>query len=117
MSNAERQLYWLLGALAVTAWLVPLLGVRREAWDHWSYFLVSYPLMTLACGYAGFRAVARPWRWPLLVAAAQLGALLLVSGAGSLLPLGMIVFLILALPMLVAALIGAWLARRKERHA
>ena len=116
MSNTERQLYWLLGGLAVAAWLLPLLGGRREAWDHWSYFLVSYPVMTLACGYAGFRAVSRPWRWPLLVAAAQLGVLLVASGAGSLLPLGVIVFLILALPMVVAASIGAWLAR-KERHA
>ncbi len=118
MHAREKQLCWLLGGLAAAVWLLPwiVLG-RREAWDHWTYFALSYPLMMLAAGYAGFRVPARPGRWPRVLAAGQLVTLLVLSGAGSMLPLGVIVFLVLSLPMLATAWAGARIARRRQAHA
>ena len=108
----------LMFALGVVGWvMIAKVSGRREAWDHWTYFALSYPLMMLAAGYAGFRVPARPWRWPLVLAAGQLVTLLVLSGAGSMLPLGVIVFLVLALPMLATSWAGARIARRRQAHA
>ena len=115
----EGHLYALTIGLAVAVWLVPwlLLG-RREAWDDSSYFLVSIPLMTLAAGYAGYRARTRAWRWPLALILGQAAAALVLQGFGNLLPLGIIVFVILGVPMMVGAFIGARFGRRNaRRHA
>jgi hypothetical protein len=116
-AQSEGRLYALTLGLAAAVWLVPwlLLG-RKEAWDHSSYFLVSIPLMMAAASYAGYRARRRAWRWPLALILGQFATLLVLQGFGNLLPLGIIVFVILGIPMMVAALIGAWLARRKERR-
>jgi len=66
MPKSERYLYVLLAGLGIAVWFLPwlLLG-RKEAWDHWSYFLVSIPLMAILAAYAGYRAKSRAWRWPL----------------------------------------------------
>ncbi|HSA89880.1 MAG TPA: hypothetical protein VLF42_08295 [Burkholderiales bacterium] len=111
------KLYALTGGLAVAVWLIPwlLLG-GKEAWDHPSYFLVSLPLMTLAAGYAGYQARTRAWRWPLALILGQFATLLLLEGFGNLLPLGIIVLVILAVPMMAGASIGAWLGRRRQRR-
>ena len=113
--NNDRYLHTLLAALAMAAWVLPwlLLG-RREAWDHSSYFMVSIPLMSAAAAYAGYRAKTRPWRWPLTLIAAQAAVALVLSGFGNLLPLGLIVLAVLALPMMIAAAAGAWLGRRRQ---
>jgi hypothetical protein len=115
--QSEGAVYALTIGLAAAVWLLPwlLLG-RKEAWDHSSYFLVSVPLMTLAAGYGGYRARTRAWRWPLALILGQFAAALVLQGFGNLLPLGIIVFVILGVPMMVAAEIGAWLGRRNDRR-
>lgn len=112
---SERGLYAVALGVAVAVWLVPwlLLG-RREAWDHSSYFLVSLPVMTMVAAYAGYRAKARAWRWPLALILGQFATLLLLEGFGNLLPLGIIAFVILGVPMMAGASIGAWLGRRSQ---
>jgi peptidoglycan/LPS O-acetylase OafA/YrhL len=117
-ASAERHLYILLAAVALAAWLLPwlLLG-RKEAWDHASYFSISIPIMSLAAGYAGYRAKVRAWRWPLSLIVAQVAAALVLNGFGNLLPLGIMVFVVLAAPMMLAASVGAWLGRRQARQA
>jgi hypothetical protein len=117
MSTPERNLHILTAAVGVAVWLAPwlLLG-RKEAWDHWTYFVVSIPLMSLAAAYAGFRARHRSWRWPLTLVLAQFVTALLVGGFGNLFPLGIIVFVVLAVPMAIAAGVAAWIARRREQQ-
>jgi hypothetical protein len=112
----EKNLRIMLAAVGAAAWVAPwlLLG-RKEAWDHWSYFAVSIPVMCAAAAYAGYVAKARSWRWPLALALGQLAAALVLNGFGNLLPLGVIVFAILSVPMLIAAAVGAWLGRRRDR--
>ena len=118
MPTAEKNLYILTVAVAVAVWLAPwlLLG-PREAWDHWTYFIVSIPIMSIVAAYAGFRARSRWWRWPLTLVLAQFVTALLLGGFGNLFPLGIIVFLVLAVPMAIAAAVAAWIARRRERPA
>jgi hypothetical protein len=73
--------------------------------------------MSILAGYAGYRAKTRAWRWPLTLVVAQAVTALLLGGFGNLFPLGVVVFVVLALPMMIAARLGAWLARRNEQHA
>jgi hypothetical protein len=115
---SQRHLYVLLIGLGIAVWLLPwlLLG-RKEAWDHASYFSISIPLMSVLAGYASYRAKTRAWRWPLTLIVAQIVTALWLAGFGNLFPLGLVVFVVFAIPMMIAARAGAWLARRKEQHA
>ena len=117
MPTPEKNLYVLTASVAAATWLAPwlLLG-RKEAWDHWTYFTVSIPIMSALAGYAAFHARSRPWRWPLTLVVSQFATALLLNGFGNLLPLGIIVFAILAVPMAITAAIAAWVARRRERQ-
>jgi hypothetical protein len=115
---SDRSLYWLLTGVGVAVWVLPwLLLSRREAWDHWSYFLVSIPLMTIVAAYAGYRARAHAWRWPLTLIFAQFAVALLLGGFGNLFPLGIVVLAVLGVPMMIAASVGAWFGRRREAQA
>ena len=118
LPTPEKNLYILTASVAAATWLAPwlLLG-RREAWDHWTYFIVSIPVMSVVAGYAAFRARSRWWRWPLTLVVAQFVTALVLGGFGNLFPLGIIVFAILAVPMAIAAAVAAWIARRRERLA
>ncbi len=112
MNPTGKQFYVLLAALAVAAWLVPwlLLG-RREAWDDPSHFLASIPLMSAAAAYAGYRAKTAAWRWPLTLILAQFAAAVVTTQEVVIVALP--VFALLALPMMAAAALGAWLGRRR----
>lgn len=113
----ERRLYRLLAGVAVAVWLLPWLLLNgKEAWDHWTYFSISVPVMAMLAAYAGYRVPARAWRWPLTLILAQFAAALFLGGFGNLLPLGIIAFTILGVPMIIAAFVGAWLGRRKEQR-
>ena len=117
--TSEVSLYTLLTGVGVAVWLVPwLLLDRKEAWDHWSYFSVSLPIMAVIGAYAGFRARSRWWRWPLTLLVAQyVTSLALAGGLGNLFPLGIVAFAIFTVPMVITTWIGAFLGRRTERHA
>lgn len=118
MPTPERNLYVVAAVVGVAVWLIPwlLLG-GKEAWDHWTYFVISVPAMSVVAAYAGFRAKFRSWRWPLTLVLGQFATALLLGGFGNLLPLGIVVFMALAVPMIIAAAIGAWIGRRRERYA
>lgn len=70
---------------------------KREAWDSSIYWTVAYPLSIGLAGGLGYWVPEKPWRWGLAVMLVQ--ALVLVTSGSDfgLLPLGLIVFLILAL--------------------
>jgi len=88
--------------------LTALISGRAEAWDAPMYWTVTYPLAILLAGVLGYRAPRRAWRWGLLVMLVQAPVLLLTSGSSlNLLPLGLVLFAILALPPIVAARFAA----------
>lgn len=101
----------------VLGWdLVRFLGERREAWDDPRYWLIGYPLMLAAAFVLGLGFPDRPWRWALAIVVAQaVWAVILAlatDDAASLLPLGIVTFALLGLPLVVSAYAGQWLRAR-----
>jgi len=87
---------------------------KREAWDSSIYWAVAYPLGIVLAGGLGYWVPEKPWRWGLAVMLAQAVAL---SAAGSdfgLLPLGLMMFSILALPAIGVAALMARLRLRSR---
>ena len=90
------------------------LSGRNEAWDSSLYWSGAYPLSILLAGALGYAFAQRPWRWGLAVMLAQAATLALTSGDFSLLPLGLILFGILALPAVGVAQLAARIRLRGE---
>lgn len=88
----------------------------REPWDVPLYWQTSYPTLLLAAFLLGLAWRDRPWRWAVLLMAGQATWALIVAiaqdGAPSLLPLGLVVFAILALPCVIAAYAGKWVGEK-----
>lgn len=102
----------------VLVWIVvSAVSGRREAWDSSWYFLVGYPLICAVALALGYLAPVRSWRWGLAPFVGQFVWLLLTQGPGNLLPLGIIVFGVIALPAVIAARIGAYFGNRQEKRS
>lgn len=82
---------------------------RREAWDASAYWTVTYPLGLLVAGLLGWLAPDRAWRWGLALMVAQAITMAILSREFGLLPLGLILFGVLAIPLI---LVGQLAARR-----
>lgn len=89
-------------------------GGRTEAWDSPFYWTVSYPLAITLAGVLGYRFPDRPWRWALAVMLAQAVVLAMTASGFGMLPLGLILFAILALPGIALARIAAGIRLRKQ---
>lgn len=73
-------------------------GAVQEPWDSSIYWSVAYPLSICLAGGLGYWVPEKPWRWGLAVMLAQ-ALMLITSGSDfGLLPLGLIVFSVLAVP-------------------
>jgi hypothetical protein len=58
---------------------------------------------------------SRPWRWVLAAMFTQAAILFLSDPSANLLPLGLIAFAVLSLPLMIPAAIGARLGRKRIR--
>jgi peptidoglycan/LPS O-acetylase OafA/YrhL len=88
---------------------------RSEAWDSPHYWQITYPLCIVLAAILGYVQPERPWRWALTVMWIQALAMMLTSGSSwSLLPLGLIMFAVLAVPLIIAGGIAARVRRRLE---
>jgi hypothetical protein len=74
------------------------LSGKIEAWDAPFYWAVTYPLSIILSGWLGYLFPEKPWRWGFSVMFAQAGMLMISSSSFGLLPLGLILFGVLALP-------------------
>lgn len=80
-------------------WLLAMaLGDRTEAWDSPVYWTVSYPLAIVITGYIAWRIPEQPWRWGLAIMFSQAVVLAFTAADFSLLPLGLVLFGVLAIP-------------------
>lgn len=80
-------------------WLITTgISGRTEAWDSSLYWMVAYPLAIGLAGGLGYWVPERPWRWGLAVMLAQAVALAMAGDDFGLLPLGLVLFAVLALP-------------------
>ena len=89
-----------------------MLSGRREAWDSALYWTVAYPMAVALGGAVGYLATDRPWRWGLTIMIAQAVTLAVTTLSFGLLPLGLVLFSVLAVPPMLAAHLGAWLRGR-----
>jgi len=110
-----RQAYAAAAACGAILWLTTtIVSGRREAWDAGLYWSVAYPLAIAAAGVLGYLAPVRPWRWGLTVMLVQSVVLTIAASSLGLLPLGLLLFAILAVPPAGAAAVGAGIRRRRD---
>lgn len=107
--------FYVIAALGgATLWLVTMaVSGRTEAWDSPLYWQAAYPLAIALSALLGYLEPERPWRWALAVMLVQPVVMVFTSGGSfGLLPLGLILFAVLAIPTIIAALLAARLRRR-----
>jgi hypothetical protein len=111
-----RQAYTAAAACGAILWVTTtIVSGRREAWDAGLYWSVAYPLAIACAGALGYFAPDRPWRWGLTVMLVQAVVLTIAASSFGLLPLGLIMFAILALLPAGAAGVGAAIRRRRDK--
>lgn len=99
---------------AVGWWLACKLSGKKEAWDSEYYGKVSYPIFAVGAGVLGYLWRIQPWRWPLSIALGQAVVLFVSGPIGNLAPIGLIAFIILSVPLLVPAILGARLRNWRD---
>lgn len=103
-------------AVGALGWIVTsALTDRKEAWDSPFYFQVAYPAFALITALFGYFSPGRPWLAPLGIALGQALVAFVKNPTANLLPLGLIVFVVLAAPLMVAGVIGTRLRRWREQ--
>jgi hypothetical protein len=89
---------------------------RTEVWDAPQFWTLAYPLALAACCILGFAWPERPWRWAIVVfvmlLAVMLGQATAAGSSLSILPSGLIVLAVLALPGAAIASFAGWVRRR-----
>jgi hypothetical protein len=114
--NKDPWFYLAAATSGVVTWvLVSAVTGRSEAWDSGLYFSVGMPVVCIVSLALGFLEPRRAWRWGVVPLLAQFFWMLLTQGPGNLLPLGIIVFVVLSVPSIVTARIGAFVANRRAR--
>lgn len=113
--NPDKRAYIFAIGGGALLWLAAMaFGGKREAWDSGLYWVGAYPLSILLAAWLGYEFPRMAWRWGLAIMLAQAVTLAVTALDFSMLPLGLIVFSILAVPLIVAAMLGAWWCRRSE---
>lgn len=93
-----------------TAWV----GDRREPWDSAAYWSIAYPLAILLSAAIAYHFPQRAWRWALTVMLAQMPVMVFAGSGLGLLPIGMVVVTVLALPAIAAAQFAAGIAGARQ---
>ena len=118
MDKQRKELLLLCAALVGGAllWLgTTAASGRREAWDSPLYWSAAYPLCIVLAALLAYVAPERPGRWAFAVMLVQPIAMVLQSGGDfGLLPLGLILFAILTLPVFGVAKVAASLRARAQ---
>lgn len=103
------------GLAGATLWIATsVISGRTEAWDSPLYFSVAYPLAIALAGTLGYLFPHKAWRWGLTVMLVQAVVHAFTAKSFGLLPLGLMLFGILALPPIIAAWIMATIRRKRE---
>lgn len=110
----ESWFYLIAVASGVLTWItVSAVTGRTEAWDSGLYFSVGMPVVSIVSLVLGYFEPRQPWRWGVVPLVSQFFWMLLTQGPGNLLPLGIMVFVVLSVPSIVAARIGAFIATKR----
>lgn len=108
MQGTTRSAYGAAIAGGAVLWFATVgISGKTEAWDSPLYWAIAYPLAIGLAGGLGYWVPQRPWRWGLAVMLVQAVALAAASSSFGLLPLGLILFAVLALPAIGLAQVTA----------
>lgn len=100
----------------VILWLgTAAISGRAEAWDSGLYWMAAYPLSIALAGGLGYFWPEKPWRWGLTVMLVQALTLAFAASSFGLLPLGLMLFAVLALPAILVARRAAGFRLRSSR--
>lgn len=106
-------LFGISAIVGISIWLIiSLVTGKQETWDSSYYFLYGVPLMMLMAGILGFISPIRPWRWGVTIVFSQALILILQKPMANLLPLGLVLFGMLSLPVILAAYVGAFIRNK-----
>jgi hypothetical protein len=102
-----------MSGMALWFWIAAISG-RREAWDSSAFWAIGYPAAIVISAALGYFFPTRPWRWVLTLFFGQFVAMTIRNGEiGSLWPLGMLLFGVMALPGAFAAKIASYMRTHK----
>ena len=114
---SAKQAYCAAAVVGAFLWLATTaVSGRREAWDSSLYWTVAYPVAVAVAGTLGYLAPDRPWRWALALMLVQALALAVAASSFGLLPLGLLMFAVLALPPVGVAVLAAVVRHRRGTH-
>jgi hypothetical protein len=114
MSRATKSAYGAAVAGGALLWLLAMgISGKAEAWDSPLYWAIAYPLAVCLAAGIGYLVPEKPWRWGLAVMLAQAVVMAMASSSYGLLPLGLILFAVLALPAIGLAQVTARIRVRK----
>ena len=116
LSRRERLLYLSTSLIGLGIWVgISLYSGRPEAWDSELFYGIGIGAMMLTAAWAGYVETEAPWRWGISVVILQPLALMLMSSAGPLMFIGLILFAVFALLCMGAATLGAGVKRVLSR--
>ena len=85
----------------------------REPWDSSDYWMIWYPSALALSALLGLIFPTAAWRWPVVLMLMQMPVMMFITGGGaSLLPLGLMLLLVLAVPGMLLASIAVAIVRR-----
>lgn len=113
---SPRSAYVAAAVSGVALWgAATIVSGRTEAWDSPLYWVAAYPAGIVVSFVLGYLAPERPWRWAVTLMWCQAATLAVLASSFGLLPLGLILFGVLALPPAGAASVAGVLRRRLAR--
>ena len=113
---SARTAYVAAAVSGVALWIAAtMVSGKTEAWDSELYWMAAYPAGLVVSFVLGYLAPERPWRWAMTLMWCQAATLAVLASSFGLLPLGLILFGVLALPAAGAAAAAGLLRRRLAR--
>lgn len=112
----EHWLVVIAAVIGILVWVVVSAAASKsEAWDSPLYFVVGIPLLCVVAGVLALIEPNHPWKWAVVPLAAQAAWMFMTQGVGNLAPLGAVFFGVLAIPLFIAARIGAFFGKRRAK--
>ncbi len=109
---SPTQAYAVATASGVVLWFSTMaMSGRSEAWDSSLYWTAAYPAAVVIAGGLGYFAPEKRWRWALTLMLVQAVTLAITAASFGLLPLGLILFAMMSIPLIGAAMLAAAVRR------
>ena len=116
LTRKEQLLYLATSLVGLGVWTgISMYSDQPEAWNSELYYGVGVVVMMLTAAWAGYVEPEAPWRWGISIVILQPLALMLMSDAGPLMFVGLLLFGVLAFLCMGAAIMGAGVRRVMDR--